>query len=434
MALLTIVRRTASLWWRNWPWLVAIYLVGWLLRYWVLQAAVAVGLAHGVLWGTFVVVLAPIVRLLSYLAMFLVIRSSTEELQHVRVDTERRGVFDTVTSAILPFLVIYTVWQLIAEDYSAFLSAVDYTAVQSMSLQRVDQISSMASGLRLWIVVVVAFTVRWLITRLREKLPKWTLMLAVYFDVLWLFVAIQASAAVLFASPRWLSERRVVVWLTDVRDNVFSHFAFLADAWSIVGGLLGALVAAAGLALAWLAIANTVYGSPLEPTWGGARRALLGHRGDVVAARAIERGQRGLGPRWQRIPSTARSRATEFFREQLGRFGPIVDAGKLILHGGAVPVAFFVLTYTVLVALAPGGAYFNPDVTDGYLWRGVALALGPHDWVWWQGVETTIRAAIGALVDPVRICLVAAAYWYCVDQVRAQETEPSSGLELDHRP
>ena len=84
--------------------------------------------------------------------------------------------------------------------------------------------------------------------------------------------------------------------------------------------------------------------------------------------------------------------------------------------------------------LAPGGAYFNPDVTDGHLWRGVALALGPHDWVWWQGVETTIRAAIGALVDPVRICLVAAAYWYCVDQVRVHETETSSGLELDHRP
>ena len=94
MGLLTIIRRTASLWWRNWPWLVAIYLVGWLLRYWVLHAAVAVGLAHGVLWGTFVVVLAPIVRLLSYLAMFLVIRSSTEELQHVRVDAER-GVSST---------------------------------------------------------------------------------------------------------------------------------------------------------------------------------------------------------------------------------------------------------------------------------------------------------------------------------------------------
>ncbi len=180
MALLTIVRRTASLWWRTWPWLVAIYLVGWLVRYWVLQAAVAVGLAHGVLWGTFVVVFAPIVRLLTYLAMFLVIRSTTEELQDVRVGTERhQGLFDTVTSAILPFLVIYTVWQPIAEDYSAFLSAVDYTAVQSMTLDRVDQISSMASGLRLWIVVLVAFSVRWLITRLRDKVPKWAEVVAV---------------------------------------------------------------------------------------------------------------------------------------------------------------------------------------------------------------------------------------------------------------
>ena len=109
-----------------------------------------------------------------------------------------------------------------------------------------------------------------------------------------------------------------MVWLTGIRDNVFSHLAFLAYVWSIVVVLLGALVAAAGLALAWLAIANTVYGSPLEPTWGGARRALLGHRGDEVAARAIERGQRGLGPRWQRIPSTARSRVTEFSGNKWG--------------------------------------------------------------------------------------------------------------------
>ena len=39
--MLTIVKRTAGLWWQSWPWLVAIYLVGWFVRYWTLQGAIA---------------------------------------------------------------------------------------------------------------------------------------------------------------------------------------------------------------------------------------------------------------------------------------------------------------------------------------------------------------------------------------------------------
>jgi hypothetical protein len=97
--LLTIVRRTASLWWSTWPWLVAIYLVGWVIRYWVRQAAIAVALAHGVLWGKFVVVFAPIVRLLTYLAMFLAIRSATRELRDVRVGAARQSLFDTFAAS-----------------------------------------------------------------------------------------------------------------------------------------------------------------------------------------------------------------------------------------------------------------------------------------------------------------------------------------------
>ena len=45
--------------------------------------------------------------------------------------------------------------------------------------------------------------------------------------------------------------------------------------------------------------------------------------------------------------------------------------------------------------------------------------------------DETIRVAIDALTDPVRICLVAATYWFCVDQVRARQPV-SAGLEPDH--
>jgi hypothetical protein len=199
------------------------------------------------------------------------------------------------------------------------------------------------------------------------------------------------------------------------------------------------------LALAWLAIASVIYGTPFTPTWAGARRALLGERTADAVAVAIERGRRAAQPRWQRVPGEVRRRVTEFARSQLGRFGPIADAARLILHGGALPIAFFVLCYTGLVLLAPSGAYFDARVTDGYLWRGVALLIGPHDWPWWQTYDSLIRALIGAVVDPLRISLVAAAFWFCVDQVRATQPDDeaddteqvevereSAGVEADH--
>ena len=91
--MLTIVRRTVSLWWQTWPWLVAIYLIGWFLRYWALHLAIHVGLSHGDFWGSLILPLAPLVRLLTYLAMFLVIRSVTPGLQGVETDDqEAKGV------------------------------------------------------------------------------------------------------------------------------------------------------------------------------------------------------------------------------------------------------------------------------------------------------------------------------------------------------
>ena len=188
--------------------------------------------------------------------------------------------------------------------------------------------------------------------------------------------------------------------------------------------------------MAWLAIASVVCGTPLPSTWAGARRVLLGHRSELVTKHALERSRTALQPRWQRIPGEIRTRMQEFVREQLSRFGPIADAARLILHVGAVPICFFIAAYTALLVLAPGGAYFDIKVNDGYLFRGIALLLGPHDWAWWESFSGAIRVAIGALIEPLRVCLVAATYFYCVETVRAEEARKaelaSVGSEPDH--
>jgi hypothetical protein len=188
------------------------------------------------------------------------------------------------------------------------------------------------------------------------------------------------------------------------------------------------------LGLAWLAVASVVYGTPFTPTWASARRVLLGERAGAAVGTAIERGRAATQTHWQRLPGEIRRRIVEFARSQRGRFGPIADAWRLILHGGALPITFFVLAYTALVLLAPNGAYFDKTVTDGYLWRGVALLIGPHDWAWWQTYDQIIRALIGAVVDPLRISLVAATYWFCVDRLHAEQASQGlTDVEANHQ-
>jgi hypothetical protein len=434
-AVFTILRRALSLWWQTWPWLVAIYLIGWFLRYWALHLAIQIGLAHGDFWGSLILPLAPMIRLLTYLAMFLVIRSVAPGLQGVETDGEQaKGVFDVVMTATLPFLVIYTAWKLIVEDYYIYITSVSHTLISDWKMAAAREVFSSAIGPKLWTAILIAFTLRQLLTRFRERLPRWTMIIVAYLEVVWLYLAIKASSVVLFGSPKWIRERRIVVWLGSVRDEVFSHVAWLQQWWNEAGTILGSVVSVVALALAWLAIGSVIYGTPFTPTWAGARRVLLGERAGAAVGSAIERGRAAAHPRWQRLPAEIRRRVVEFARSQLGRFGPIADAWRLILHAGALPIAFFVLAYTALVLLAPSGAYFNQTVTDGYLWRGVALLIGPHDWPWWQTYDQIIRALVGAVVDPLRISLVAAAYWFCVDRVRAEHAgRELVSVEGDHQ-
>jgi hypothetical protein len=432
---LTILRRAVSVWWQTWPWLVAIYLIGWFLRYWALHLAIHVGLTHGDFWGSLILPLAPLIRLLTYLAMFLVIRSIAPGLQGVETDGQQaKGAFDVVMTALLPFLVIYAAWKLIVEDYYVYVTSVSHTLLNDWKTEAAKEAFSSAIGPRLWAAILIAFTLRQVMTRFRERLPRWTMIVAAYLEVVWLYLTLKASFVVLFGSPRWIRERRIVVWFASVRDEVFSHASWLARWWNEAGSVLGSVASVLALALAWLAIGSVVYGTPFTPTWAGARRALLGERAGAAVGTVFEHGRRVAQPRWQRLPAQIRRRFTEFARSQLGRFGPIADAWRLILHAGAVPIAFFVLAYTALVLLVPNGAYFNQRVTDGYLWRGVAVLIGPHEWQWWQTYAEPIRALLGAVVDPLRVSLVAAAYWFCVDRVRAEQADQELvGVEADHQ-
>lgn len=420
--MLEIAKRTVALWSRTWPLLIAIWLVGWFLRYWLLQLAIAVGSEHGNLWAYLILPLAPLVRLTTYLLMLTVFRSVTPGLRDITLHrVGARGLFNVVVGALVPFLVIYTTWKLVQEDFFVYRTSVQYEVLYEGTSADLTSFLTSDGGTRLWIVIAGAFALRQLITRLRKVLPQWTLIIAAYLDAVWLFLTLTAASKAILGSPQWIAERRIVVWFNESRQELLAHLGVVGQWWNASGAALGVLISAVGLSLAWIAVASVVFGTPFTPTWASARRAVLGERGGSRMASMLERGQ----PRWQRIPGLVQVRLAELVREQVGRFGPIVDAGRLILHGGAVPIAFFIAGYAALAVLSPSGAYFDGAVSDGYLWRWATLVIGPQEWVWWEAYGETIRVAIGALVDPIRVALVTATFWFCLDQAkRSVDQEP----------
>ena len=78
--MLSIITRTARLAGAHWPALVAWFLAGWLARYLLIELAAVVG-ASALLGGLLIMPLAILARLISFVAMFLVLRPGMPHLQ-----------------------------------------------------------------------------------------------------------------------------------------------------------------------------------------------------------------------------------------------------------------------------------------------------------------------------------------------------------------
>lgn len=63
-------------------------------------------------------------------------------------------------------------------------------------------------------------------------------------------------------------------------------------------------------------------------------------------------------------------KAREHALGQLGKFRPIVDSARLILHGGVLALSLYVLAYLGLAWLDMAGSFYRAQMGDGYLVRG----------------------------------------------------------------
>ncbi len=426
------VLRPLDLFWRYWPQLAAVYLLGWLARRGVIELAALVGWDNDV-WASLIMPLAGLVRLATYVGMFMVLRSAIPALAAL----PRRSLrsVDVFANVIVPFFAIYLAWQLFKEDWLAFETrALDYRVDEAVTKALTTGESadfnpdSLPVSTITLVLIVSALVVRYVLSIAKDRMPGWILGVRVYVDALWVFLAasVAANRGVEFiVNPTlWLSQRRIVVWFNDTRAELFSHFQLAETAWDAFMWAVRAVFGGAAIPLLWLAVAGIIYGVSM-PDWRGAARRVAGDRIDRVFDRAAPTEKR-FRERWSRIPGTVRDKAREWAISQLGNFHHITDSARLILHAGVLALSLYVLAYLGLAWLDQTGAFYHAEVDGGYLFRGVARVFGPHPQSFWNGVSGIISTISRLVVEPLRVCLIASTVAYCLEHVQSREPTPAT--------
>ncbi|HEY1840516.1 MAG TPA: hypothetical protein VGG53_09875, partial [Mycobacterium sp.] len=421
--------RPFALAWRYWPQIAACYLVGVLARRGAVEAAAYVG-HNNAFWAAMIMPFAGLATLGSYVAMFLVVRRGVPVLAELPRPSLRGA--DLFTAVVAPFFAIYLAWQLFKEDWLAYLGrALDYQMDEAFS--GVD-VHALPVPKTTWIVIVAALIIRYPLRYFAGRLPRWLTAVRIYIDSLWVFLVLSYSLSAGFTflvNPAgWVAKRRIVVWFNSTRAELFAHFKPLQIGWHGLTWAVKTVFGGAGVPLMWLAVIGIVYGVSTKVDWHAAARRTVGERSAAFIEKMVPSGRLQRG--WRVVPSSWRGKVSDYATSKTGRYKPIVDSARLILHGGPVALAAYVLAYLALAWLDTSGSFIGPSNDNGYLLRGMAWLVGPHDWGFWTSFMPTLGLISQLIVVPLRIALIATAFGYCwLHATRAQLVEQGSGSKHD---
>jgi len=399
----------------RWPSLLAWYLGGSLLHHFGIVVAGYVGGVNSAL-GFLILPLAILARLIAFVAMFLVVRDGLRELQLIAplpdAAAERRRTFMiTLLTSILPFFAIYTAWGFLRDDVQAYSlralavrSGLMWTALAE-GTEPVQGEAATALSLNVLTIftIVAAFSARWAFKRFNQKLPKWTALLAVYFEAVWVFFSLFLISDGFDSLAAWVDSRVAIQWVTDVRSWIGEQLVPVAWIWDGVAATIGTLTGLLVQPLAWLAIAGVIYGQAVEAEQPGLQKRLT------------ETAQK----RMKNLPATVSRWLGELAKEFTSRFRPIVDAIVLMWRAGPVLIASYVLVYTVVLALDP---------TLRWL---LSRVIGPHDLsTFWRVFSDALFLIVPLVLEPIRIAVVSGAYDRTLGRLRGSAAQGSMAKRM----
>ncbi|MGW8483051.1 hypothetical protein ACWGJP_07910 [Microbacterium sp. NPDC055903] len=394
----------------HWPALLAWFLAGRLVHYVLIEVAAQAG-AWTSTGGLLILPIAVLARLVSFVAMFLVVRDGLRELSAIApsppTPRERRQTFlTTLLASILPFFAIYAAWGFLTEDTDAYSaralairSGIGWTAVANGEAAPTGPVGTLVGFDALTIsLIAVAFVGRWAWKKWQKKVPASLSIVAVYLEAVWVFLAVSLIGQAMAQLTGWVDTRVGLQWVLDAREWVSAQLVPVAWVWDGVEWLIGEIAGLTVEPLAWLAVAGVIYGQAIA-----AEKPSFDHE---VLRRARERSAR--------VPSWIRLVGGNLAKEVTSRFSPLIDAIVLMWRAGPVLIAGYVLIYTIVLA------------ADAVLAGFVTRLIGPHDLTFWRIVSPAIGIAIAAVIEPIRIGLVASAYDGSLGALRRQAAQDGS--------
>lgn len=399
-----IVTGTFGSWWRTLPRVLAATMAGWLGYNVCTQVAMII--AINVPWLSLfvfalglVTMLAGIVMGLRYLGDDLGIQRLVEE--H---DDRNASVGRMLAITLLPFLGIYATFGEIQTRVTN-LNTLIMLRYGIDKPQLLDALNFTKSPQAAWTVVGVivgTYVVRRGVDLLHEKTDFRPLgLVAAYLEGFFMMCLLLAAGRATLGLRDWLTDRVVAGWVEDLTGALARGFSqlkidlpqvwqFLGDAWSNwIWPLVSDVVF---LPVLWLAVAALIYGSHVLSL------AEMWRKGEPLAATLRPGATASRGKRRR----AALEIQEAFFGDLDDKYIPTWQSLKLIFRAGMPFLGAYVLLFTVMRA-------FREWVVEA-----PALALAGRDIWWWDAVSPTFAALTTAITEPLRLALLAAAFYRCL--------------------
>lgn len=407
---------TARLVWARWPAILALYLAGALGRYLFLELAGWAG-AYSAPVGVLILPLGVLCRLVSYAAMFLLLRDSMPVLSALAPLSEdprerRREFLGAIVGAVLPFFASYAALGYLREDAQAYyLRVLEVNTGLAYAAAFGDESEQAGDGALGYLdfgpmtlgIIVAVYALRWLIQRYSAKLPRAVSLVGVYLEALWVWLSVTIVADAFARGRTWIDQRQAAVWVADARERVAEVARPMSWIWDGVDWLVGAAGGVLLVPVAWLTVAGVIYG-----------RAIA-----VKAATPTGDLAEGARARFGRLPRAAQRRLTDLWRDFTLRFRGIWNALLLMWHAGPVLIGSYVLLYSLLLLAA------------AWVQIGVFRMLGPHDTAFWVARESVLLMLAPLVTEPIRVALIASAFDRALGvEERSPRAQPRSRANL----
>lgn len=413
--MLGILTTTGRVLLRHWPALMAWYLAGVLVQYVIAQVAGFIGATSATL-GFLVLPIGILARLVSLVAMFLVLRDGLRNLQEVAPlpdePAERRRTFvSALLAGILPFFAVYWAQGLLREDINAYSiralevrTGIIFTAGANGDGPVSDQDTVLNLPFTVWTVsiIVLAFAGRWAWSRWSAKLSTWLSPVAVYFEVVWVFFSVILLGDLFDTVKAWVDGRAAMALLEDVRENVLNAVAPLRWLWEGLGWVLSEAGPVLIAPLAWLTIAGVVFGQAIVAEKLRLENELISRVRQHATA----------------IPNPVVRRLKDLGEELGARFRPIGRAILLMWRAGPLLVASYALLYVAVKAL------------ESYLSFGITRLIGPHEFLTWAIILPVVSLVPLLIAEPLRIAVISGAYDATLGRLRRRPQERADSADV----